>query len=157
MNIESSALVNSFEMEVLPREILCIIFSYLDKQSVENATGTCKLWFELIRNDKSLSGDICLEKLDLQELSQKILIGEWNWARWPALKTIKFGGLSAKVDFFYKSSRRITTLTTFLPSKLIKKTKICSGMNCQIYMKKNNLNQKKLGSHVLKPKKECWF
>ena len=100
MNIESSALVNSFEMEVLPREILCIIFSYLDKQSVENATGTCKLWFELIRNDKSLSGDICLEKLDLQELSQKILIGEWNWARWPALKTIKFGGLSAKVSFF---------------------------------------------------------
>ena len=82
-------------MEVLPREILCIIFSYLDKQSVENAKGTCKLWFELIRNDKSLSGDICLEKLDLQELSQKILIGEWNWARWPALKTIKFGGLSA--------------------------------------------------------------
>ena len=100
MNIESSALVNSFEMEVLPREILCIIFSYLDKQSVENATGTCKLWFELIRNDKSLSGDICLEKLDLQELSQKILIGEWNWARWPALKTIKFGGLCAKVSFF---------------------------------------------------------
>ena len=107
MNIESSALVNSFEMEVLPREILCIIFSYLDKQSVENATGTCKLWFELIRNDKSLSGDICLEKLDLQELSQKILIGEWNWARWPALKTIKFGGLSANVESFCQCSRII--------------------------------------------------
>ena len=136
MNIESSALVNSFEMEVLPREILCIIFSYLDKQSVENATGTCKLWFELIRNDKSLSGDICLEKLDLQELSQKILIGEWNWARWLALKTIKFGGLSAKVDFFHKCSKQITIQTSFLPSKLIKKAQIYSDISFKINIQK---------------------
>ena len=82
-------------MENLPREIFCIVFSYLDKKSVQNATGTCKLWFELIRSDKNLSDNICLEKLDLQQLSQKTLIGEWNWARWPVLKTIKFGGLSA--------------------------------------------------------------
>ena len=86
---------NSIQIEILPREVLCTIFSYLDKQSVQNATATCKLWFELIRNDKSLSGDICLEKLDLQQLSQKILIGEWNWERWPVLKTLKFGELSA--------------------------------------------------------------
>ena len=114
---------NSIQEEILPREVLWIIFSYLDKESVLNATRTCKLWFELIRNDKSLSGDICLEKLDLQELSQKILIGEWNWARWPALKTIKFGGLSAKVESFCQCSR-ITAHTFFLPRKLIKKSEL---------------------------------
>ena len=95
VNIESSAIIDSLEVKVLPREILCIIFSYLDKKSVQNATGTCKLWFELIRSDKNLSDNICLEKFGLQQLSQKILIGEWTWARWPVLKTIKFGDLSA--------------------------------------------------------------
>ena len=89
----SSSAVNSFKMKVLPREILCIIFSYLDKKSVQNATATCALWFHLIRSDIHLSGYICLEKIGPEQLFEKMLFGEWDWTRWPVLKTLKFGGL----------------------------------------------------------------
>ena len=95
MNIGSTALVNSIQIEILPREILCIIFSYLDKKSVQNATATCALWFQLIRSDRNLSGYICLEKIGPEQLFEKILFGEWDWTRWPVLKTLKFGGLPA--------------------------------------------------------------
>ena len=82
-------------MEVLPREILCIIFSYLDKKSVRNATATCALWFQLIRSSRNLTGYICLEKIGPEQLFEKTLIGEWDWTRWPVLKTLKFGDLPA--------------------------------------------------------------
>ena len=95
MNIDSSNAVNLIKMEVLPREILCIIFSYLDKKSVRNATATCALWFQLIRSDTNLSGYISLEKIGPEQLFEKILIGEWDSARWPVLKTLEFGGLPA--------------------------------------------------------------
>ena len=95
INIDSSDAVSAIKIEILPREILCIIFSNLDKKSVRNATASCKLWFELIRGDNQLSGYICLEKFGVEPLFRKISIGEWNWARWPVLKTLKFGGLSA--------------------------------------------------------------
>ena len=94
MNNEVSFAVSLIKIEILPREILCIIFSYLDKKSVQNATASCKLWFNLIRGDSKLSGYINFEKFGVEPLFQKISIGEWNWARWPALKTLKFGGLS---------------------------------------------------------------
>ena len=40
---------------------------------------------------------ICRDTIQvgLEQLSQKILVGEWKWAQWPVLKTIKLGGLSA--------------------------------------------------------------
>ena len=95
MKINNSGAVNSFKMEVLPREILCIIFSYLDKKSVRNATATCALWFQLIRSSRNLTGYICLEKIGPEQLFEKTLIGEWDWTRWPVLKTLKFGGLPA--------------------------------------------------------------
>ena len=95
MNIEFSDAVNLIKIEILLREILCIIFSYLDKKSVRNATASCKLWFELIWSDNQLSGYMCIEKFGLAQVFKKIYIGEWNWARWPVLKTLKFGGLSA--------------------------------------------------------------
>ena len=91
---EVSDAVNLIKVEILPREILRIIFLYLDKKSVRNATATCKFWFDLIRSDSKLSGYICLEKFGVEPLFRKISIGEWNWARWPALKTLKLGGLS---------------------------------------------------------------
>ena len=47
----------------LPREILCTIFSHLDQKSVKNSTGTCKLWFELIRGNSNLSSGIKIVKL----------------------------------------------------------------------------------------------
>ena len=107
MNIGSTALVNSIQIEILPREILCIIFSYLDKKSVQNATATCKLWFELIRNDKGLSSYVCFEKNVLEELLQEIRVGKWSWAGWPILKKLKFGCLSA--------AKNHKEITSYLP------------------------------------------
>ena len=95
LNIDSLDAVNVIKIEILPRELLCIIFSHLDRKSVRNSTASCKLWFQLIRSDQNLSGYISLEKVGLEQLSQKILAGEWKWAQWPVLKTIKLGGLSA--------------------------------------------------------------
>ena len=46
-NIDNSDAVNLIKIEILPREILCIIFSYIDKKSLRNATAVRKLWFQL--------------------------------------------------------------------------------------------------------------
>ena len=95
INNEVSDTVNLIKVEILPREILCIIFLYLDKKSLRNATASCKLWFDLIRSDIKLSGYICFENFGVEALFRKLAIGKWNWARWPVLKTLKFGGMSA--------------------------------------------------------------
>ena len=87
-----SAATNSIGIGNLPREVLCIIFSYLDKKSVQNATATCKLWFELIRNDSNLSSHVCLKVIKIQDFDKRIQDLEVSMARWPALKTIKFCG-----------------------------------------------------------------
>ena len=69
---EVSDAVNLIKVEILPREILRIIFLYLDKKSVRNATATCKFWFDLIRSDSKLSGYIYLEKFGVEPLFRKI-------------------------------------------------------------------------------------
>jgi hypothetical protein len=78
--------------DILPREILCIIFSNLDKKSVKSATATCKLWFELIRNDSNLSSYICLKVIKPQQFDQRIQDLETAVAKWPVLKSIRFCG-----------------------------------------------------------------
>ena len=83
MKVNEGPLLNLTRVENLPREILCIIFSYLDKKYVQNVTATCKLWFELIRSDLNFSSCICLKAFQNLEISV---------ARWPVLKTIKFCG-----------------------------------------------------------------
>ena len=83
---------------VLPREILCIIFSYLDKKSVKSAGESCKLWLELIRNDSNLSSHVFLKFDGLKELQTKIEKSEWIWNRWPVLKVLELGPLSEKID-----------------------------------------------------------
>ena len=92
IKVDKDSLTNSISVEVLPREILCIIFSYLDKKSVQSATATCKLWFELIRNDSNLSSHVCFKAIKLQEFDKRIQDLEISAARWPVLKTIKFCG-----------------------------------------------------------------
>ena len=57
--------------KVLPREILSIIFSYLDKKSRKNATATSKLWFDVIRNDSNLSNHISY-RYKCQDLQRRI-------------------------------------------------------------------------------------
>ena len=79
-------------MENLPSEILCIVFSFLDKKSRKSATSTCHLWFDLIRNS-NLSNHICYKDSDskdsVKKLQQRIENLEWDWKRWPALKKIE--------------------------------------------------------------------
>ena len=100
--------VNNINVLDLPREVLCIIFSYLDKKSLRKATASCKCWFELIRSDIKLSGYICLENFGVEALFRKLAIGKWNWARWPVLKAIKFGGMSA-AKIQNTSSKKMTS------------------------------------------------
>ena len=83
---------------ILPREILCIILSYLDKKSVKSAGESCKLWLELIRNDSNLSSHVYLKCDGLKELQTKIEKSEWIWNRWPVLKVLELGPLSIKID-----------------------------------------------------------
>ena len=82
-------------MEKLPREILCIIFSFMDKKSRKSATATCQLWFDVIRNS-NLSNHICFNGI-VENLQQRIENLEWDWKRWPALKTFELG-YSGKSD-----------------------------------------------------------
>ena len=65
----------------LPKEVWCIIFSYLPKESRKNATSTCKLWFEIIRGDSRFSGNITIPWIELQNSS-------FEWNNWPSLKTL---------------------------------------------------------------------
>ena len=84
--------------EIVPREVWCIIFSYLDAKSIRSSTATCKLWFELIRRDLKISSHICLVNDGLEEFRKKLEKSEWMWERWPALKTLEFGSLSKNQD-----------------------------------------------------------
>ena len=83
-------------MENLPSEILSIIFSFLDKKSRKSATASCQLWLDVIRNSNS-SSHICYKR-SFQELQQRIKNLEWDWKRWPALKTFELKGYSFKSD-----------------------------------------------------------
>jgi hypothetical protein len=65
----------------LPKEIWCIIFSSLPKESRKNATRTCKLWFEIIRGDPKFSGSISIPWIEFQNSS-------FDWDNWPSLKTL---------------------------------------------------------------------
>ena len=82
------------DMNILPKEVWCIIFSYLDENSVRSASATCKLWFELIRSDLKISSHIYLGNDGLNEFGTKLEKSEWMWERWPVLKTLQFGPLS---------------------------------------------------------------
>ena len=90
--------VTEIDVGILPKEILCIIFSYLDKKSAQNASEMCKLWFELIRNDSNLSSHVFLKCDGLKELRIKIEKSEWIWNRWPVLKVLETGPLSVNLD-----------------------------------------------------------
>ena len=56
---------DSYDLEsigsILPVEIWCQIFLYLDKKSKKNASAVCQRWFEIIRNDPRLSGTLVFD------------------------------------------------------------------------------------------------
>jgi hypothetical protein len=64
----------------LPREVWCIIFSYLPKESRKIATSTCKLWFEIIRGNSRFSGNITISWIFLNS--------NFDWKNWPSLKNL---------------------------------------------------------------------
>ena len=79
----------NMDMNILPKEVLCIIFSCLDEKSIRSASKACKLWFELIRSDLKLSSHICLVNDGLKEFQTKLEKSEWIWERWPVLKSLE--------------------------------------------------------------------
>ena len=101
--IVSKVIRIEFNMENLPNEIWCSVFSHLDEKSVRSALLTCKSWFELIRNDPNFSSHICLKDHSLKELLTKIEKSEWNWERWPALKILELElDMSKAAGFEYR-------------------------------------------------------
>ena len=73
----------------LPTEIWCKIFLYLDRKSRKSVAATCKQFLWNIRGNVKTSGQITLETVTLQSLSLKIASSEWNWERWPCLKSLR--------------------------------------------------------------------
>ena len=92
-----SAATNSIGVGYLPREVLCVIFLYLDKKSLQNSTATCNLWFELIRGNSNLSSHVCFKIAKFQEFHEIIQDKKLTGARWPVLKTVQFYGYSYNV------------------------------------------------------------
>ena len=90
--------VSQIDVGILPKEILCVIFSNLDEKAKQRASETCGLWFELIRNNSNLSSHVFLNRDGLKELQTKIENSEWIWNRWPVLKVLEFGPLSMNID-----------------------------------------------------------
>ena len=70
----------------LPTEIWCKIFLYLDRKSRKSVAATCK---QFLWNIRGTSGQITLETVTLKSLSLKIASSEWNWERWPCLKSLR--------------------------------------------------------------------
>ena len=85
---------NAISIEIIPKEVLCIIFSHLDRQSVKNVTATCKLWLEIIRGDSRRSSHVCLSTrhMSLQKFDKIITDFDFPLVKWPVLKTIEFRG-----------------------------------------------------------------
>ena len=77
------------EPVLLPVEIWCQIFSYLDKTSIRSVSATCTLFFEIVRGDEKFSGHVILKQIDLGQLLIKIKSSEWTRERWPCLKTLE--------------------------------------------------------------------
>ena len=77
------------EPVLLPVEIWCQIFQYMDEASIRNASAACRLFFEIVRGSEKYSGHVILKQIDLSQLVVKIKSEEWTWQRWPYLKTLE--------------------------------------------------------------------
>ena len=96
----------------LPTEIWCNIFWYLDKTSKKNSTATCQFWYEVIRNDRKLSGYIALDLEKWPDLDINSILG----GKWLALEILEFKH-SMAIANLKKSEDFVTNITT--PSKYI--------------------------------------
>ena len=96
--------LDHIDMNILPKEVWCIIFSFLDEKSILLASATCKLWFELIRSDLKISSHIYLVNDGLNEFQTKLERSEWMWERWPVLKTLEFGGSPSEYEQYSRQA-----------------------------------------------------
>ena len=94
------------DINILPKEVWCVIFTYLDEKSIRSSSATCQLWFELIRSDLKISSHIYLGNYGLNEFGMKLEKSEWMWERWPVLKTLEFGPLSMYELYSCQEARR---------------------------------------------------
>ena len=74
---------------LLPVEIWCQIFPYMDEASIRNASAACRLFFEIVRSSEKYSGHVILKQIDLRQLVKRIKSEEWTWQRWPCLKKLE--------------------------------------------------------------------
>ena len=79
----------------LPNEIWCQIFTYLPLAPKKNATATCRLWSNLIREDQKLPGHILISWFNMETALET---SQWNWSNWPALKTLELNKLKLVGD-----------------------------------------------------------
>ena len=82
----------------LPNEVWAHVFSLLDFYTLQKIAATvCKRWFQIIRHDCNLSGELTLSSI--QNLSgsdiNSILV---NWKSLKILRTFHFQKLSFKSD-----------------------------------------------------------
>ena len=77
------------EPVLLPVEIWCQIFQYIDEASIRNASAACRLFFEIVRGSEKFSGHVKFRQIDLSQLVMKIKSEEWTWQRWPCLKILE--------------------------------------------------------------------
>ena len=87
----------------LPTEIWCNIFWYLDKTSKKNSTATCQFWYEVIRNDRKLSGYIALDLEKWPDLDINSILG----GKWPALETLEFKYLVHQQNPGYEKEQQL--------------------------------------------------
>ena len=74
---ERTSRSNWWFVPLLPNEIWCYIFSYLDEKSLKTIASICKLFFEIVRGNEKLSGCIILKSVPLNDLAIKIKNSEW--------------------------------------------------------------------------------
>ena len=77
------------EPVLLPVEIWCQIFLYMDGATTRNASAVCRLFFGILRGDEKYSGHVILKQINLSQLVMKIKSKEWTWERWPCLKILE--------------------------------------------------------------------
>ena len=105
----------------LPTEIWCNIFWYVDKTSKKNATATCQFWYEVIRNDRKLSGYVALDLEKYPDLDINSFLG----GKWPALETLEFKYLRHQESPGSDKIRQIQ----FGPNSIPKMKNVIKGIN----------------------------
>ena len=116
-----SRLANMDNIVPLPTEIWCEIFSHLDGKSRKSVAATCNHFLSILRGNEKTSGHFILKSITLKSLSEKIESEEWNWERWPCLKSLRIPLSNLKGGNPYKNQHfNSSTKTALAPLQLMK-------------------------------------